>query len=95
MIRSRAEDRPRTIGRGPSGRCGAQIAQAWISATSRLKAGSKISPLGSRGRRAGMGAGRRNRGLQVGPFVRRNLITVLNLSADAGESKTHACERRA
>jgi hypothetical protein len=42
-----------------------------------------------------MGAGRRNRGLQVGPFVRRNLITVLNLSADAGESKTHARERRA
>jgi len=45
MIKSRAEGRPLTIGRGPSGRCDAQIVQAPISATSRLKAGSVISPL--------------------------------------------------
>jgi hypothetical protein len=48
MIKSRADGRPRVIGRGPSGRCGAQIVQAPISATSRLKAGSAISPLGRR-----------------------------------------------
>src|SRR5215469_17506903 len=37
MIRSRAEDRPRTIGRGPSGRKGAQIVQERISRRSRLR----------------------------------------------------------
>src|SRR6516225_4323194 len=38
MIRSRAEGRPRRTGRGPSGRCGAQTAQARMSATRRSKA---------------------------------------------------------
>jgi len=43
MINSRAEGEPRTIGRGPSGRCGAQIVQARISVRSRPKAGSAIN----------------------------------------------------
>src|ERR1700756_1588713 len=50
MIKSRAEDRPRTIGRGLSGRCAAQIVHASISAMSRL-AGSAICRLGSHKRR--------------------------------------------
>jgi hypothetical protein len=54
MIKSRAEGRPRTIGRGPSGKCGAQILQARTSATSRLKPGPPFSTLGRRKRRAGM-----------------------------------------
>src|SRR6516164_8206281 len=37
MIKSRAEGRPRTIGRGPSGRFGAQILQARTSTRRRAK----------------------------------------------------------